>query len=66
MTEVGPNRPEDCREDVESSELWNGGAGTITFNHLQQGPVDDTERPATPLEEAETTDPWGVVELVNG
>lgn len=56
-----PNRPEDCREDVISSETWNGGSGTITFNYLQQREDDTTERPATPLEEAETTDFWAIV-----
>lgn len=55
-------RDEECREDVESSETWNGGAGTITFNHLQQRPADETERAQTPLEEAGTTDPWGIVD----
>lgn len=57
---------EECREDVISTERWNGGDGTISFNYLQQRPVDNTERPPTPLEAAETTDPWGVVELANG
>jgi hypothetical protein len=49
-----------CREDVISTETWNGGDGTISFNHLQQREPDTTTRPATPLEEAETTDPWGI------
>lgn len=57
---------EEEREDVISSETWNGGAGTITFNYLQQREEDTSERPPTPLEEAGTTDIWGVVELANG
>lgn len=51
----------DDREDVISTETWNGGGGTITFNYLQQHEEGfDPERPPTPLEEAETTDPWGI------
>ena len=48
-------RPPECREDVRSNEN-----GTITFNYLQQREVDTTERPPTPVEEAGTTDIWGV------
>lgn len=44
----------DEREDVISE------GGTVTFNYLQQREADDTERPPTPLEEAGTTDPWGI------
>ncbi len=55
-------KDDDCREDVVSSELWNGGDGTIHFNHLQQGPIDPTERPPTPLEAIGTTDPWGITD----
>lgn len=51
---------DECREDVESSETWNGGTGTITFNWLQQRPEDTTEKPETPLEEAGTTDIWDI------
>jgi hypothetical protein len=47
-------RREEDREDVISED------GTITFNYLQQRPVDTTERPQTPLEEIGTTDPWGI------
>lgn len=55
-------RDEDCREDVISTETWNGGSGTIAFNYLQQREEDTSERPPTPLEEAETTDPWGITD----
>jgi hypothetical protein len=56
-----PLRPDDDREDVESSETWTGGAGTVTFNWLQQHKEGfDPATPPTPLEEAETTDPWGI------
>lgn len=51
-------RSEDCREDVVSTETWNEGDGTISFNHLQQREEDTTERPLTPLEEAGGTDIW--------
>lgn len=52
----------DEREDVISTETWNDGDGTTSFNYLQQREVDNTERPETPLEEAGTTDPWGITE----
>lgn len=56
-------RSEECREDVESTETWNGGAGTVTFNHLQQHKEGfDPEREETPLEAAGTTDPWGIAD----
>jgi hypothetical protein len=42
--------PED-REDVISKD------GKVIFNYLQQGEVDTSERPTTPLEEIGTTDP---------
>lgn len=58
-------RSDDCREDVRSNDLVDGGDGKVTFNYLQQRPVDNTERPETPLEAAGTTDPWGAVELAN-
>jgi hypothetical protein len=47
--------PED-REDVISKD------GTVVFNYLQQREVDTTEKSLTPLEEAGTTDPWGVTD----
>lgn len=53
---------EDCREDVESSETWNGGDGTITFNHLQQRKPDTTVDVETPLEAAGTTDIWDITD----
>lgn len=46
------------REDVESSETWNGGSGTITFNYLQQRP--DCEIPGDFSDFPTTTDPWGI------
>lgn len=49
-----PWRNEDEREDVISDD------GDVVFNYLQQRPVDTTERPETPLEQAGTTDPWGI------
>lgn len=56
-------RPDEDREDVESSETWNGGTGTITFNWLQQHP-EGFDPPAipSPVEEgdANSTDPWGI------
>lgn len=56
-------RDEDCREDVVSTETWNGGAGTITHNYLQQHEEGfDPESVPTPLEEAETTDAWGITD----
>jgi len=53
-------RPDECREDVESSETWKGEAGTITFNWLQQYQPVEFEEPLTPVEEAGTTDIWGI------
>lgn len=56
-----PWRAEDDREDVVSTETWNGGTGTITFNYLQQHPEGfDPEANPTPVEEGDTgtTDPW--------
>lgn len=55
-------RDPDCREDVISTETWNGGSGTISFNYLQQREEDTTEKPPTPLEAAGTTDPWGATD----
>lgn len=55
-------RDEDCREDVVSTETWNGGSGTITFNHLQQREPDTTVDVETPLEAAGTTDVWDIVD----
>lgn len=49
--------PED-REDVKSTETWNGGTGTITFNWLQQSEVDTSANDPHP----ETTDIWGIVD----
>ena len=49
-------RVEADREDVCSD------GPTVTFNHLQQGPCDDTERPWTPVECCPTTDPWGITD----
>lgn len=54
-------RDDEDREDVESSETWNGGTGTISLNWLQQHPEGfDPPRPLTPVEEEETTDSHGV------
>lgn len=54
-------RNQDDREDVVSSETWNGGAGTITFNYLQQH-EEGFDPPAVPslIEEGAggSTDPW--------
>lgn len=50
-----PWRYEQDREDVRSDD-----DGNVTFNWLQQRPVDTTERPPTPVEAAGTTDPWGI------
>jgi hypothetical protein len=47
--------PED-REDVISTETWNGGAGTITFNYLQQRETDVSEND----DQAASTDPWSI------
>lgn len=47
----------DCPEYVESDD-----AGKVTFNHLQQSEPDESERPLTPLEEAGTTDIWGITD----
>jgi hypothetical protein len=49
-----PWRYEADREDIRSED------GAVTFNWIQQRPVDNTERPPTPVEEAGTTDPLGV------
>lgn len=57
-------RPDECREDVVSSETWNGETGTITLNLLQQHPTSfDLEALPTPVEEGTTgtTDPWDIV-----
>lgn len=52
-----PARCPDEREDVISTETWNGGDGTITFNYLQQRETDTTENVAfAPA----TTDPWEI------
>lgn len=47
-------RCDEDREDVRSRD------GKVLFNYLQQRPVDTTERPQTPLEQAGTTDPDGI------
>lgn len=57
LKESPPRCPED-REDVVSSETWNGGAGTITFNWLQQREADTSENDTFP----ETTDIWGITD----
>jgi hypothetical protein len=44
-------------EFVESTETWNGGDGTIAFNHLQQSEEDDSTRGGL---YPETTDIWGI------
>lgn len=55
VRETPPREP--CeREDVVSSETWNGGAGTITFNWLQQREVDVSEND----NQAASTDSWGI------
>lgn len=60
---IWPPVSDECRQDVISSETWNGGTGTIAFNYLQQHEEGfDLETPPTPLEEAETTDIWGISE----
>lgn len=56
-----PPRPDEEREDVISTETWNGGTGTITLNLLQQHPAGfDLAAVPTPVEEGATgtTDPW--------
>lgn len=54
---------EDEREDVISTETWNGGDGTVLFNYLQQH-EEGFDPPAipSPIEEGDggTTNPWGV------
>lgn len=51
------------REDIESSETWNGGTGTVTFNWLQQHPEGfDPAALPTPVEEMGTTDPWDMAD----
>ncbi len=55
---------DECREDVVSSETWDGGAGAITFNYLQQRKPDTTVDVETPLEAAGTTDIWGITDDV--
>jgi hypothetical protein len=52
------------REDIFSTETWEGGDGTVTFNYLQQHEdgFDDFTRELTPLEVAGTTDIWDIVE----
>ena len=58
---------EDCREDVESRDLVDGGDGAVTFNWLQQHPEGfDPPRTPSPIEEGDggTTDPWGVGDYV--
>lgn len=47
-------RREQDREDVQSKD------GKVTFNWLQQRPVDTSARPVTPVEQLGTTDPWGI------
>lgn len=54
-------RGDDCREDVISTEAWEGGSGAISFNYLQQHPEGfDPPAQITPLEAAGTTDIWGI------
>lgn len=55
-------RPDEDREDVDSTETWNGGEGTISFNRLQQSVHDDEPHLPTPVEAADSTDPWDIVE----
>ena len=54
---------DECRQDVYSSETWNGGAGTITFNWLQQHEEGfDPSAVPSPIEEGDggTTNPWNI------
>ena len=51
-----PKDPTECWEHVISTETWNGGGGTISFNYLQQRETDDTENDPHP----ETTDIWNI------
>lgn len=51
-----PADPTECWQHVVSTETWNGGDGTISFNYLQQREVDTSETP----EEPESTDIWGI------
>lgn len=53
------NRPDSCREDVESTDV-PPAPGLVTFNWLQQRELDTDERQLTPLEEAGGTDIWGI------
>ena len=55
LRERPPRRPDE-REDVVSSETWNGGAGTVTFNWLQQREADTSEND----DQAVDTDPWNI------
>lgn len=47
------------RDDAERQDVLST-AGTVLFNYLQQREIDTTEEPQTALEEAGTTDPWGI------
>lgn len=63
MIRPGMPKRDECRQDVYSSETWNGGTGTITFNWLQQHEEGfDPPRVPSFIEEGAggSTDPWNI------